>query len=57
MIGLALLPFLGVYITTYFADSGFTFAAQWSLLEGVIGLLAFAFLILIAYAAIKSVFR
>lgn len=55
VIGLALMPFLGTYITTYFTDQGFTFADKWELLEGVIGLLAFAFLILIAYSAIKSI--
>lgn len=32
----------------------FVFGTQWTLLEGIIGLLGFAFLILIAYAAIKS---
>lgn len=55
VIGLALLPFIGTFITTFFADTGFTFTDEWSLLEGVIGLMAFSFLILIFYAAIKSV--
>lgn len=69
-VGLSLLAVVGIFLSNFFTSANithsgpgsnstivagpFTFAEKWGLLEGIVGLLGLAFLILIAYAAIKS---